>query len=298
MTTHPYALGVALVAGGAVCWSFGGLVVRTLEASAWEIVFWRSAFMAVVVGSYLAIWRRRTALYALRHAPGIMLLSGLCLSGSFIVFILAVKQTTVANVLVVTASAPLMAALMARVILREPVRWNTWLAMVAALAGVGLMVNDSLSTHGLAGSLLSACCAACFATNMVVLRTRPDVDMMPTVVLGGVMSAAITLPLAWPFPAPLHEVPWLAFLGVVQLGLGLVLFTIGLRYLPAAQASLVALLETVLGPLWVWIAISETPSAGGLLGGAIVLAALVVNILVEGRLVTAAAGAVIRASRV
>jgi drug/metabolite transporter (DMT)-like permease len=164
------------------------------------------------------------------------------------------------------------------------VRWNTWLAMLAALAGVGMMVNDSLSTHGFAGSVLAVGCAACFATNMVVLRTRPDVDMMPTVVLAGLISAAITLPLAWPFPAPAREVPWLAFLGIVQLGLGLVLFTIGLRYLPAAQASLVALLETVLGPLWVWLAIGETPSAAGLLGGAVVLGALIANTLLEGRM--------------
>ena len=282
--THPsYALGVALVAGGALCWSFGGLVVRSLEANAWEVVFWRSLVMAITVGLYLAIWRREAALYGLRHALGPMLLSGLCLSGSFIVFILALKVATVANVLMVTASAPLMAALLARVVLREPVRWNTWLAMLAALFGIALMVNDSVSSHGMAGSLLAVACAACFATNMVVLRTRPDVDMMPTVVLGGLISAAISLPFAWPFPAPLHEVPSLAFLGVVQLGLGLVLFTLGIRYLPAAQAGLVALLETVLGPLWVWLAFGEGPSAMGLLGGAVVLGALIANTLLESR---------------
>src|SRR5262245_22724509 len=163
--------------------------------------------------------------------------------------------------------------------------------MVATLAGVGLMVGDSLSTDGFAGPALAIYCTAYFATNVVVLRTRSDVDMMPTVVLTGLMSAAITLPMAWPFPAPLREVPWLAFLGIVQLGLGLVLFTIGLRYLPAAQANLVALLETVLGPLWVWIAIRETPSTAALLGGAVVLAALVANIALEGRIATAPARA-------
>ncbi|MCW5748618.1 MAG: EamA family transporter, partial [Alphaproteobacteria bacterium] len=264
MTRRPYVLGVALVAAAALCWSFGGVVVRGLQAGAWEVVFWRSSFMAVVVGLYLAIWHRRRAIDGLRRAAGPMLLSGLCLSGSFIGFILALKVTTVANVLVVLASAPLMAAVMARVLLREPVRGHTWLVMLAALGGVGLMVNDALSTHGIEGSLLAALCAAAFAANMVVVRTRPDVDMMPTVVLAGLISSAITLPLAWPFPAPLRDVPWLAFLGVVQLGLGLVLFTIGLRYLPAAQASLVALIETVLGPLWVWLAFDEAPSAAGL----------------------------------
>jgi drug/metabolite transporter (DMT)-like permease len=177
----------------------------------------------------------------------------------------------------------LLAALMARAVLREPVRWNTWLALLAALAGVGVMVGDSLSAHGLAGSLLALLCAACFATHKVVLRTRPDIDMVPTVVVAGVISAVITLPLAWPFTAPASEVPWLAFLGIVQLGLGLVLFTIGLRYLPVAQAGLIALLETVLGPLWVWLAIGETPSTAGLAGGAIVLGALAANTLLEGR---------------
>lgn len=289
MSNPSYVLGVALVASGAVCWSFGGLVVRTLEANAWEIVFWRSLFMAIVVGLYLAIWQRASTVEGLRRALGPMLLCGLCLSGAFIGFILALRETTVANVLVVLASTPLIAALIARVVLREPVRWNTWLALLAALAGVGLMVGDALSTHGLAGSLLAGFCAACFAVHKVVLRTQPGIDMVPTVVLAGLISAAITLPLAWPFPAPASEVPWLAFLGIVQLGLGLVLFTIGLRYLPVAQAGLIALLETVLGPLWVWLAIGEAPSAAGLLGGGVVLGALAANTLLEGRLAAAQA---------
>jgi drug/metabolite transporter (DMT)-like permease len=287
MSNHSYVLGAALVASGAVCWSFGGLVVRTLEASAWEIVFWRSLFMAIVVGLYLAVWQRASTVEGLRRSLGPMLLCGLCLSGAFIGFILALRETTVANVLIVLASAPLMAALIARVVLHEPVRWNTWLALLAALAGVGLMVSDSLSTHGLAGSLLAGFCALCFAVHKVVLRTQPGIDMVPTVVLAGLISAVITLPLAWPFPAPADEVPWLAFLGIVQLGLGLVLFTIGLRYLPVAQAGLIALLETVLGPLWVWLAIGEAPSTAGLLGGAVVLGAMAANTLIESRVAAA-----------
>jgi drug/metabolite transporter (DMT)-like permease len=288
MTRHPYAIGVALVAGGALCWSFGGVVVRTLTASAWEVVFWRSLFMAIAVGLYLALAQRQRTLDGLRQASGAMLLSGLCLAISFVTFILALRETTVANVLVVLASAPLMAAVMAWIILREPVRRHTWAVMLVTLAGVGLMVHDSLATHGIAGSALAVVCAASFATNMVVVRARPGVDMMPMVVLAGLMAAAVTLPLAWPFPAPLREVPWLAFLGIVQVGLGLVLFTIGLRYLPAAQASLVALLETVLGPLWVWLVVGEAPSAAGLAGGAVVLGALVVNTVLEGRKTAAA----------
>ncbi|QQS12417.1 MAG: EamA family transporter [Rhodospirillales bacterium] len=283
MTRPSFALGIAFVAGGALCWSFGGLVVRALHANAWEVVFWRSLFMAIVVGGFLYGWRRASTRHGLRAAWRTMALSAACLTVAFVGFILALKETTVANVLVVTSSAPLMAALLARVVLGEPVRWNTWAAMVVALGGVALMVRDSLATHGMAGSILAVICAAGFAANMVVVRTRPDIDMIPTVPLAGLLSAAITLPLAWPFPAPVHEIPWLAFLGVVQLGLGLVLFTLGLRHLPAAQASLVALLETVLGPLWVWLVFAESPGAAGIAGGAMVLGALVANTLVESR---------------
>lgn len=283
MTRPSFALGVALVAGGALCWSFAGVVTRSLQSNPWEIVFWRSVVMAPTIGLYLMVFDRAATLDALRRAWRAMLLSAFCLSGAFVGFFVALQHTSVANTLVVTASAPLIAALLARLFLNEAVRAATWVAMLAAMGGVALTVVDSLSGDGLAGPVLALFCATCFAANMVVLRTRPDVNMMPSVVLGGIVSALITLPLAWPFPAPSHEIPWLAFLGIVQLGMGLVLFTLGLRHLPAATASLVALLETVLGPLWVWLGFGETPGLYGFIGGGVVLGALAFNTLLEAR---------------
>jgi len=283
MTRPSFALGVALVAGGAVCWSFAGIVTRFLQANAWEIVFWRSVVMALVIGGYLMAFHRASTLDGLRRAWRAMLLSAFCLTGAFVGFFVALQYTTVANTLVVTASAPLIAALLARVFLGEMVRPGTWLAMLAAIGGVTLTVVDSLKSDGLIGPVLALCCAISFAANMVVLRTRRDVNMMPSVVLGGIVSAVITLPLAWPFPAPAHELPWLAFLGIVQLGLGLVLFTLGLRHLPAATASLVGLLETVLGPFWVWLAFGESPGLYGFIGGGAILGALALNTLYEAR---------------
>lgn len=283
MTRPSYAIGVALVAGGALCWSFAGVVTRSLQANPWEIVFWRSLVMALTIGTYLLVFNRASTLDALRRAWRPMLLSAFCLSGAFVGFFVALRFTTVSNTLVVTASAPLIAALLARIFLGEAVRPTTWLAMLAAIGGVALTVVDSLSSTGIVGPLWALFCAISFAANMVVLRTRPDVNMMPSVVMGGVVSALITLPLAWPFPAPTHEIPWLAFLGVVQLGLGLVLFTLGLRHLPAATASLVGLLETVLGPFWVWLAFGESPGFYGFVGGGVILGALALNTLLEAR---------------
>jgi drug/metabolite transporter (DMT)-like permease len=283
MTRPSFVLGVALVAGGALCWSFAGVVTRSLQANPWEIVFWRSVVMALTIGGYLMAFDRTATLDAIRRAWPAMLLSAFCLSGAFVGFFVALQHTTVANTLVVTASAPLIAALLARIFLGEAVRPATWLAMLAAIGGVTLTVVDSLSGTGIVGPLMALGCAISFAANMVVIRTRPDVNMMFSVVLGGIVSALITLPLAWPFPAPAHEIPWLAFLGVVQLGLGLVLFTLGLRHLPAATASLVGLLETVLGPLWVWLAFGESPGFYGFIGGGVILGALALNTLWEAR---------------
>ena len=272
-----------LCPGGALCWSFAGVVTRSLQANPWEIVFWRSAVMSLTIGGYLLIFDRAVTLDAIRRAWPAMLLSAFCLSGAFVGFFVALEHTTVANTLVVTASAPLIAALLARLFLGEAVRPATWVAMLAAIGGVTLTVVDSLAGTGIAGPLMALGCAICFAANMVVIRTRPDVNMMFSVVLGGIVSALITLPLAWPFPAPSHEIPWLAFLGVVQLGLGLVLFTLGLRHLPAATASLVGLLETVLGPFWVWLAFGEQPGFYGFLGGGVILGALALNTILEAR---------------
>jgi drug/metabolite transporter (DMT)-like permease len=283
MTRPSFPLGAALVAGGALCWSFAGVVTRSLQANPWEIVFWRSVVMSLVLGGSMLVFDRAATLDALRRAWRAMLLSAFCLSGAFVGFFVALQHTTVANTLVVTASAPLIAALLARVFLGEAVRPATWIAMLAAIGGVSLTVVDSLSVTGFVGPLLALFCAISFAANMVVIRTRPDVNMMFSVVLGGIVSALITLPLAWPFPAPANEIPWLAFLGIVQLGLGLVLFTLGLRHLPAATASLVGLLETVLGPLWVWLAFGETPGLYGFIGGGVILGALALNTLWEAR---------------
>src|ERR1044071_6493396 len=129
MTRPSFALGVALVASGALCWSFAGVVTRSLQANPWEIVFWRSVVMALTIGGYLMVFDRAATLDGIRRAWRAMLLSALCLSGACVGFCVALEHTTVANTLVVTASTPLIAALLARIFLAEAVRPATWLAM-------------------------------------------------------------------------------------------------------------------------------------------------------------------------
>lgn len=271
-----YALGVGLIAAGALCWSSAGVVVRGVEVGPWEITFWRSLFMTLAMTPIL-LWRRRQVLHDLRSTGWPMMLSGVLLAATFIFFILAISLTTVANALFLMASAPLLTAVIGRLFFREPVAHHTWLAIAAAGIGIALMVWNSLQAGSVAGAVLAFLVALCFSINANVVRRHRQVSMLPGIFLAGLFSTVAALPFALPLAATGADMAALAFLGVIQLGLGLVLFTIGTRTVPAAQAVIIGLLEIVLGPFWVWLAFDERPAALALLGGAIVALAVIFN---------------------
>ncbi|MGE0155384.1 MAG: DMT family transporter [Reyranellaceae bacterium] len=273
-----YAVGVALIAGGALCWSTAGLIVRGVDAGPWEITFWRSAFMTLALLPLL-LARRTQVLADLRAAGWSMVLSGALLAATFIFFILAISYTTVANALFVMACAPLLTAVIGRVFFGEPVQAHTWIAIAAAGGGVALMVWNSLQAGGLIGAVLAFLVAFCFSINANIVRHNRAISMLPGVFLAGLFSAIVAAPFALPPTAGTGEIGLLALLGVVQLGLGLVLFTIGTRTVPAAQAVVIGLLEIVLGPFWVWLAFGEQPGVLALIGGVAVLAAVAGNAL-------------------
>jgi len=274
-----YLTGVAMIAAGALCWSTAGLVVRGVDVGPWEITFWRSAFMTLAMLPIL-LWRRASLRLDLRHAGWSMVLSGALLAATFIFFILAISLTTVANALFVMACAPLLTAVIGRVFFGESVASHTWIAIAAAACGVALMVWNSLQAGGLLGALLAFLVAFCFSINANIVRQKRQISMLPGVFLAGLFSAIVVAPFALPSIATSGQIVLLSFLGVVQLGLGLVLFTIGTRTVPAAQAVIIGLLEIVLGPFWVWLAFDERPAALALLGGVIVLLAVIFNALV------------------
>jgi drug/metabolite transporter (DMT)-like permease len=194
-------------------------------------------------------------------------------SGSFIV---ALNHATVANVLFMQALAPILAAAFGTVI-GEPVSRRTWVAIAVALAGVTLMVGGP-GHPGVLGAALSFVMAVAFAVEIVITRHRRDVSMAPAICLSQLLVFAAAVPFADIGRVGGRDVSLLACLGVGQIGLGLVFLTIGARLIPAAEVALITLLEIVLGPLWVWIALSERPSAATLVGGAIVLGAVTIQI--------------------
>ena len=260
-----------------VLWSSAGVVTRHIERTApFEQVFWRSLFAFSFVFLVL-LTRKRHPWLSVRAAglPG--LVSGLMWAIMFTAFLFALSLTTTANALVVMSVAPLLTALFAKAFLKDPVPVRTMLASGAAALGIAWMFSSDLSAH-YAGMAIAFLIPIAAAINVVVLRaSHARLDLVPAVMLGGAISCLIALPFALPFSATAKDVLLLAFLGITQLGLPCMLLVIAARTLLAPEIALLSLLEVVLGPLWVWLLVGEEPGRATLLGGAVVLAALVLN---------------------
>jgi drug/metabolite transporter (DMT)-like permease len=271
--------GLLLMIGAGFCWSTGGFLVRsTALTDGWEIVFWRSLFMVLSLGVILAIWHRGHVVGKFRNVGIWGVITGAFLAMTFFFFILALTLTTVANTLVTMSIMPFVAALLGWVALKEPIRPRTWAAMAAAAAGLVIMFADSLGGDGAFGMLVALGVPLAFAANLIVVRHHAaQTDMVPTVVIAGVISAAVALPFALPLSASLHDVAILALMGTVQLGIGCMLMTLATRDLSAAEVGLLSLLETTLGPVWVWLSTGERPSDVALVGGVAVIGALALN---------------------
>ena len=260
-----------------VLWSSAGVVTRHLEAARpFEQVFWRSLFAFVFVFSFLLV-RKQHPWLSVRAAgiPG--LVSGLMWAIMFTAFLFALSLTTTANALVVMSVSPLLTALFAAMFLKDPVPARTLFASAAAALGIALMFSSDLSAH-YAGMAIAFVIPVAAAINVVVLRgAAARLDLVPAVMLGGALSCLIALPFSLPFSATGRDVALLAFLGITQLGLPCMLLVIASRRLLAPEIALIGLLEVVLGPLWVWLAVGEEPGRATLVGGAVVIAALVAN---------------------
>ena len=260
---------------GGTCLSTAGVLLRHIEsASGWQILFYRGLFFFLTMILFLLVrYRGRflSVLYA-TGKPGIFL--GVTLGLASVLYIFGILSTTVANVVFIISAAPLITALLARLILGERPSAGTWAAMLAALCGVGLMVGDGLAGGGLFGVLCALGVAFSFAALLITLRLHKGIDMLPALSIGGFVSAVIAVMMTSDFSISLRDMAICFTLGTVQFGGGFILITLGARHLLAAETALLSLTETVLAPLWVWLAISETPSVLTLAGGAVVITAV------------------------
>ena len=270
--------GQIYVALAAVAWSTAGLLQRQLSLDTATQVVGRALFAALALLAYVAVAERGRVLRACRSVGLAGVGFALCLAVASAAFIAALNHTTVARVLFIQAVSPVLAALLARVLLGEPVTRRTAVAMAVALAGVGVMLGAPGSGDAL-GDGLAVVMAFSFALALVITRHRRDVSMAPATCLSQLLLLVALFPLATPADVGGDDALWLAVMGGTQIGLGLALLAIGARLIPAAQVGLITLLEVVLGPIWVWIALSEQPDTATLVGGAIVIGAIVVQSL-------------------
>jgi drug/metabolite transporter (DMT)-like permease len=300
---------VFLMVAVTLMWSIAGVVSRQLEAAArFEVTFWRSAFTALSLLVILPIWRAadRASGAVVQQPAGQGALfrhwgvqarsrtywvSGACWATMFTAFMLALTFTSVANVLVVMSAGPLFTALVARVFIGQRLPLRTWLAIMAAGAGIVYMYGSQMwaaltdpaaSASGLVlGSLFALCVPVAGAINWTVVQRSQQhgepIDLVPAVLGGAVISSLATLPLAMPFAATGGDIAWLAMLGLVQLAIPCTLAVVCARSLKAPEVSLLALLEVIFGIVWAWLWANETPGREVLLGGSVVIAALLLN---------------------
>jgi drug/metabolite transporter (DMT)-like permease len=271
--------GVLLMIAAGLCWSSGGILVRNVAITdGWEIVLWRSAFMVPFLFAVLAWWHGGAVWgkIAAVGLPGV--LAGALLASQFFFFILSLTRNTAANTFVLMSTGPFFVAALGWLFLGERVPARTWSAIAIALAGITLMFADGLEAGRSLGNLLALGVPLGFALNVIVLRRmHAAVDMVPAVMIAGLISIPIAAPFAWPLEASAGDLALLAPMGCFQLGLGCLLMTRATRYLSAGEIGLLALIETILAPLWVWIGVGERPTTLALVGGAIVIGALAAN---------------------
>jgi drug/metabolite transporter (DMT)-like permease len=268
--------GQIYVALAAVAWSTAGVLQRQLTLDTSTQVLGRAVFASAALLAYVAVVDRGRVLQGFRSVGLAGVAVALCVAVASASFIAALNHASVARVLFILAVSPMLAALLARVTLGEPITRRTVLAMALALAGVTVMLGAP-GEGSLAGDGLSFLAALAFAVMVVITRWRHDVSMAPATCLSQVILVAAFVPFASPGEIGGGDVFWLAALGIGQIGLGFALLTVGARLIPAAQVALITLLEVVLGPLWVWLALNERPSTLTLVGGAIVIVAIVIQ---------------------
>ncbi len=270
-------------------WSTAGLVSRYLEQTQkFEVTFWRSFFMVLCLLVMLPLLKGRDVFSRMRHGGAALWLSGLCWCGMMTFFMLAIMLTTVANVLVTMALSPLLTALAARIFIGHRIPWRTWLAIAVAGGGIAFMYASQLGQGvSLAGTLVALCVPISGAANWTVTQHAhaqgKDIDLVPAVLVGAVLSSLVTLPMAWPFQASTHDLTLLFGLGLGQLAIPCLLVVLCARVLRAPEVALLTLLEIIFGILLVWMGAGEVPTRDVLLGGTLVIGALVANELVGWR---------------
>lgn len=278
-----YRRGVFLVTMSTLAFSTTGFFTRLITVDAWTILFWRGLFGALFIAVYI-VWVHRRATGRVISAmgwPGVVVI--IASTVTMVAYIPALKLTTVANATLIAATVPFFSALLAWVWLRERPTVSAALASAVAFLGVVVMMRGSTSVGSRWGDALAVVANMAFATAVVVMRQHRGILMVPAACLAALLGTIVSMPFASPWATSVTDLGYLVLFGFVQMTLGLTLFTIGSRLIPAVATALIGALDAPLGPWWVWLAFGEVPAAVTFLGGVLVLSAVLGHIVAEAR---------------
>ena len=274
--------GPFLVFLGACSLSFGGLIVKSFEgATLWQILFWRSLFFILIIIIFLILTYKKKIFYAFKKSglPGFI--GGIILSSGFCGYVFAMYNTTVANTNFIIQTQILFLAIFGFFFLKEKISKITMISIILAIVGVIVMVGSSLSPGQMTGNLAAFIMPVSFAILILIIRKYPHVDMVPLQLIAGIAAMIVGYILAGKINISYHDI-FLGFLaGFFQLGLGFIFITIGARNTPSAIVGIIMITEAVLGPFWAWIFINENPPLTALIGGSIIIFAVLLQFLLK-----------------
>ena len=260
------------------CLSFGGPLIREFEGSSpWQILFWRSLFFMLAIVIFVDLYSIGIPSSIIKKAGFAGILGGVFLSTSFVGYIFAMTETTIANVVFIISSQTLFLAVFGYFFLKEKISLRSFIAIILAVSGVILMVGDSISGGSLIGNLAALLIPINFSILIIIIRKHPDLDMVPAIFYSGVLSAIYGFILSESLTISYKDLGLSFLLGVPQLAFGFIFVTIGSRTTPAATVGLLMLTESIFGPIWGWLIYNEMPPTSVFIAGAMIITAVIIR---------------------
>ena len=270
--------GYILLLFGGFCLSWGGFIIRSFEeASVWQILLLRSIFFMVALIAFLAATYKKNTFKIIKDAGFPAILGGIVMSLSFIAFVASMSMTTVANVVFIISTQTMFLAIFGYFYLKEKVSIISFFSILLAMSGIIIMVGDSLSSGSFLGNVIALAIPINFSILVMIIRKYKNLDMVPAIFYSGVFSIIYGLVLSESYLFTKHDLFMGFLLGVPQLAFGFICITIGSRTTPSATIGLLMLTETLFAPIWVWIFLKEIPPLSVLIGGAVIILAIVIK---------------------
>ena len=276
---------LCLLAG--LCLSFGGPLIRSFEgAGPWQILFWRSLFFMLALLIFLLLTYKKEIFNMIKKSGFVGILGGFFLSTSFVGYVFAMTETTIANVVFIISSQTLFLAVFGYFFLKEKISLRSFIAIILAISGVILMVADSISAGSLIGNLAALSMPINFSILVIIVRKNPNLDMVPAIFYAGILSTIYGFILSESLTISYKDLGFSFLMGVPQLAFGFIFATIGSRTTPAATVGLLMLTESIFGPIWGWLFFKEIPPTSVFIAGAMIITAVIIRSLEKTKPVT------------